>query len=114
MHKLCINKYEDSKTYLHIQSSGSGGSRGTLWRHTTSGVEHTHICDACTHILLRTYRVVFRVGGAETKGTQVRSDLPDAHEVYPVVTTGASSSGSGGSGRVRSNREDNGEKQVRG
>ena len=51
------------------------------------------------------------MSGAETKGTQVGIDLPDAHQGYPVVTTGASRSGSGG---VRSNREDEGEKQVRG
>ena len=54
------------------------------------------------------------MGGAETKGTQVGSDLPDEHQGYPVVTTGASSRRSGGDGRVRSNREDEGEKQVRG
>ena len=53
------------------------------------------------------------MGGAETKGTQVRSDLLDAHQGYPVVTTGASSSGSGGSGGVRSNREDDREKKCK-
>ena len=55
------------------------------------------------------------MGGTETKGTQFRSDLPDAHQGYPVVTAGASSSrsgGSGGSDGVRSYREDDGEKQV--
>ena len=54
------------------------------------------------------------MGGAETKGTQVGSDLPDAHQGYPVVTMGASSIRSGGDGGFRSNREDDGEKHVRG
>ena len=54
------------------------------------------------------------MGGAETKMTQFWSDLPDAHQRYPVVTAGALSRGSGNSSRVRSDREDNGEKQVRG
>ena len=54
------------------------------------------------------------MSGAETKGTQVGIDLPNAHQEYLVVTTGSSRSRSGGSGGVRSNREDDGEKQVRG
>ena len=53
------------------------------------------------------------MGGTETKGTQFRSDLPDAHQGYPVVTAGASSSRSGGGRRVRRYREDDGEKEVR-
>ena len=53
------------------------------------------------------------MGGAETKGTQVRSDLPDAHQGYPVVTTGAAISESGGSGGVRSDREGKREKHAR-
>ena len=54
------------------------------------------------------------MSGAETQGTQVGIDLPNAHQGYSVVTTGASRSGSGGSDGVRSNREDDGEKQARG
>ena len=54
------------------------------------------------------------MGGAETKGTQVGSDLPDAHQGYPLVTIGTLRSRSGGDGGVRSNIEDDGEKQVRG
>ena len=54
------------------------------------------------------------MGGADTKGTQFWSDLPNEHQRYPVVTAGALIRGSGGSGGVRSDREDNGEKQVRG
>ena len=53
------------------------------------------------------------MGGEETKGTQVGSDLPDAHQGYPVVTTGASISGSGSSGGVRSYREEDREKHLR-
>ena len=59
------------------------------------------------------------MSGYETKGTQVRSDLPDAHQGYPVVTAVASSSrsvvsdGRDGSGGVRSDREDDIEKQLR-
>ena len=51
------------------------------------------------------------MSGAETKGTQVGIDLPNAHQGYPVVTTGASRNGSGG---VRSNIDDEGEKEARG
>ena len=57
------------------------------------------------------------MGGVETMGTQVRRALPDAHQGYLVVTAGASSSrsgGSGGSNGVRSYREDEREKGVRG
>ena len=54
------------------------------------------------------------MGSAETKRKQVGSDLLDAHQGYPVVTTGASSSGSGSSGGVRRYREEDGEKHVRG
>ena len=53
------------------------------------------------------------MSGADTKGTQVGIDLPGAHQGYLVVTTGASRSGSGGSGGVRRNREDDRERQVR-
>ena len=54
------------------------------------------------------------MSGAGTNGTQVRSDLPDAHLGYRVVTTVVLRSGSGGSGGVRSDREDDREKHLRG
>ena len=54
------------------------------------------------------------MSGYETKGTQVRCDLPDAHQGYPVVNVVVLSSGSGDSGGVRSDREDDREKHVRG
>ena len=100
-------------TFTYTQAD-HGGARGTLPRYKVSGVEYPHICDAFPHILLCTHRGGGLVGCADTKGTQLWSDLPDAHQRYPVLTAGALSIRSVGSSRFRSDREDNGEKQVRG
>ena len=54
------------------------------------------------------------MGGVETMGTQVRRALPDAHQGYLVVPAGELSRGIGSGGGVRSDREDYGEKEVRG
>ena len=64
-------------------------------------------------MLQKVYRGGGQVCGVETKGAQFGIDLLDAHKGYPVVNAGASSSGSGGRDRIRSDREDDREKQVR-
>ena len=118
INKVCMNSVSKNRriarhSFTYTQAD-NGGARGTLPCHTASGVEHPNICDACPCILLRTYRGGGLVGCAETKKTHVWSDLPNVHQWYPVVTMGASSSGSGSSGGVRSYREEDGGKQVEG
>ena len=51
---------------------------------------------------------------AEATGTQARKALPDAHQGYPGVAAVESSSRRVSGGGVRSNKEGNIEKQLRG
>ena len=53
-------------------------------------------------------------GGADTMGIQVRKALLHAHQGYTGVAAGSLSTRSGGGGEVSSDRENDGEKQVRG